>query len=238
MTLRALEDFLARAFDEHGLRRLVRDLPGGEPVLRQLPGAAASPEVLVVAVVDALRRHGLLSHELFAALTRERPRRAAEIAALAASFAAPASTEPGVAAVPAPAASPARRTVVVLRGYDGLPAAERVQRGLLAQLADVDVLICRIREWSAQDTEPPTVACVVLFTSEFMKAPERHGPLQDLAARSGLRVFPVLVGGIGWHETVLGRLPPLPTNGVPIRRWKDGEAAWAEVLAGLARDLR
>lgn len=73
---------LSRTFDTKGLRRFITTLPGGDLVEAELPGDHAGTLEVVQAFVETGLRHGLYDDDFFARLTRERPRWAAEIAAI------------------------------------------------------------------------------------------------------------------------------------------------------------
>jgi hypothetical protein len=46
-------------------------------------------------------------------------------------------------------------------------------------------------------------------------------------------VAPVIVEDCGWRETLLGKVPALPADGLPPGAWPDAEAGWEDVTQGL-----
>lgn len=87
MKSKKLADTLMAMFSGEELRRLMRYTFGPE-VTSALPAADTSLATLANAVVEVLEKHNLVDAELFDVLRRERPRRRAEIDALAALWAA------------------------------------------------------------------------------------------------------------------------------------------------------
>jgi tetratricopeptide (TPR) repeat protein len=79
-----LEKLLISLLTEADVRRIVRLLPGGEDMHAELPGTGVSLTALVHQAVSVLERHGQLDGAFFEVLGAERPRRNAEIRALAA----------------------------------------------------------------------------------------------------------------------------------------------------------
>ena len=233
---RSLVEFLTSAFTPEELRLFIRVLPEGEQLVRALP-LGGTPHLFASEVVQALRRHGSLNHEFFTRLAHQRPRLAAEIHQLAAANGVPQEV-PGHARA---AAVPGERACLILvRAGDGLEPAQNLQRDLIRLLPELDVQILRVAEWSAEFAQPPTVACAVLFTREFMQSPRRDPLLREILEQhrlGALRALPVLVASTRWRATPFGRLPPLPSNSVPVEEWNDPNTAWAEVIRDLVRAL-
>lgn len=88
----ALHQLLLSLFSADELRRFIRYMPGGESVISQLPGPGASPASLADSAVEVLERHGLVTPEFFQHALAERPRRAADIHAVAQLWQAPRAT--------------------------------------------------------------------------------------------------------------------------------------------------
>lgn len=84
--IRQLRTLLLHAFSASEMRRLIRSLPGSADLHLHLPGPTAAPAALADAIVDVLQRHERIDTDFFALLRRERPRRAAEIDAVARRF--------------------------------------------------------------------------------------------------------------------------------------------------------
>lgn len=78
-----LEHLLTDLFNERELRRFIYYLPGGNQMSRQLPGPSATLEEYAHEAVKLLHRQGRVDEHLFQALREARPKRAAEIEALA-----------------------------------------------------------------------------------------------------------------------------------------------------------
>jgi tetratricopeptide (TPR) repeat protein len=79
-----LEKLMLSLFSEAEVRKVVRLLPDGDRMHAELPGAIASPSVLVHEAVSVLERHGRIDEHFVALLLEERPARADAIRALAA----------------------------------------------------------------------------------------------------------------------------------------------------------
>lgn len=45
----------------------------------------------------------------------------------------------------------------------------------------------------------------------------------------GARVLPILVRALDWQHGPLGKLRPLPSDGRPVAKWRDKNAAWGDV---------
>src|SRR5437763_7466757 len=50
------------------------------------------------------------------------------------------------------------------------------------------------------------------------------------------RVIPIILRPVDWKSTPFGKLPVLPTNGIPIKRWQDSDEAFLNVARGI-RDI-
>lgn len=236
----SLYEFMLDAFDGIGLRIFLAGLPHGDELLRQLPGDPVSLKERMFAAVELLRRHGLLDRDFFQRLALERPARRAEIERIAASFGSTARLPPQPPPS-APTTAAERPALVLVRAGDGLVAAERLQRDLERLLPGLDVHILRVSEWSPEIAGPPTAACAVLFTRELMQSPALTPllrELRELHQLGALRVMPVLVTPTRWRTGPLGRLTPLPANGVAVEEARDAETAWAEILLGLVRNVQ
>ena len=85
----ALHRLLLSLFSADELRRFIRYMPGGESVISDLPGPGASPASLADSAVELLGHHGLVTPEFFQHVLAERPRRAADIQAVAQLWQAP-----------------------------------------------------------------------------------------------------------------------------------------------------
>ena len=81
-----LTALLLSMFSASELRRLVRWMRDGDALSAALPGANASPMQVATDVVEVLHRSGALDASFFALLREERPRRVAEINAVAQRF--------------------------------------------------------------------------------------------------------------------------------------------------------
>lgn len=75
---RALEQLLLSMFSADELRRFVR-YHTSRDIAAELPEKTVSAAALVVAVIEAIERHGMLDDAFWAALRSERPRRRADI---------------------------------------------------------------------------------------------------------------------------------------------------------------
>jgi hypothetical protein len=82
----ALTDLLASLFSADEFRRWIRRDSDVAAILDALPGEVASSSALFADAVAALARHGLIDGAFFAGLRAERPRRAADIDDVAASW--------------------------------------------------------------------------------------------------------------------------------------------------------
>lgn len=76
---RALFDLLTSLFSADELRRVVRFLPDGDVLSNALPGQGVSFASLCEALIDELRRRGMLNATFFDRLREERPRRVKDI---------------------------------------------------------------------------------------------------------------------------------------------------------------
>ena len=65
---------------------------------------------------------------------------------------------------------------------------------------------------------------------EMTRALERH------AARQA-RVIPGIVRECAWHETPLGKLQALPTDGKAVTTWPERDSAWRNVAGGIEKVL-
>lgn len=79
-----LQDLLQTSCTVNEMRQLVRHLPGGLEL--HLPEGSARPAEFAWELVQLLTRHNALDDQFFAAFIAERPRRRAEIAAVAAKY--------------------------------------------------------------------------------------------------------------------------------------------------------
>jgi len=233
-----LSELLLSLFSADELRRFVRYLPDGDTLVRSLPGANASPAQLAAEVVQELDRHGLIQDLLFARLAEQRPRRAREIDALRLQF-----DIHTAGPLQSPAAKPGEPPqVVVLGDASGLDAVDILRRHLASWVTrgHISLDTIDIGEWSPELVERPGSVCVLLLTAGLLARLDIQDQLRDLMAlqRVGkLQLVPVLVTPTRWRTTILGRLPPLPANGIPVSTWGDPDAAWSEVLQGIARAL-
>jgi len=64
------------------------------------------------------------------------------------------------------------------------------------------------------------------WSNELKKAMERHD-------HGSARVIPVIIRPCDWKSAPFGKLQVLPSNGVPVTRWPDKDAAWLEVAKGI-----
>ena len=237
---RELADLLRSLFSADELRRFLRYLPGGDRLVAELPALGASLAILTQDAVDLLKRQGLIDAALFEGLKAERPRRALEIEQVARAWSLPVTSEPRAA----PAASGDRPGVIFIHADDGLQAAEHLRSQLLKQMHrhPLDALIVHAEEWLPVYAQPPSVLSLVLFSPKLLEPRQPHveAMLRHLLTeqrRSTHQVIPILMERTQWRTTALGRLPPLPSNGVPMREWHDRDAAWADVVQGITRSL-
>lgn len=77
--LPALEALLLSMFSLPELQRLVRYLPMGEQLSRQLPTGAVAPAHYVTQLLQTLERQGALDNDFFDAIRQARPRRVGEL---------------------------------------------------------------------------------------------------------------------------------------------------------------
>ena len=76
---RDLSNLLLSLFSADELRRWLQYLPGGEALVKRLPGANASPASLASEAVAELERDGMIDEVFWARLRDERPRRRSDI---------------------------------------------------------------------------------------------------------------------------------------------------------------
>ena len=107
---RLAEKTILRMFSADELRRIVRYLPDGQRLSAHLPGRGSAPIDLVHSTIDLMESHGVWS-ALITEMRRERPRRIAEVEALARAL------QPPIAA-PTPPPSPTAPPTVPAGGYD------------------------------------------------------------------------------------------------------------------------
>lgn len=233
-----LVEFLTSAFNANELRRLVLFLPNGNSIFSMLPAGEASLDQLALETVLTLERHGLVDHAFFTRLLELRPKRAAEIIKLAAQrdHRATNGPPPGVA----PAGEPQR--LIVLCDGTALAAVDILRRHLETWVDRRQILLdpIYIEEWSSDLPGLAGSLCLILVTAGLLITPQIDDSVRSLMAlhRGGtLRLLPVLVTPSRWRTTALGRLPPLPANGMPISAWPDADLAWAEVVHGISRAL-
>lgn len=81
-----LEAMLLDHFTDTELRRFILGLDDGAHLLRDLPGASATPRELASALVSLLQRQGRLDEAFFLRLTQARPRRHVDVVVAAAGF--------------------------------------------------------------------------------------------------------------------------------------------------------
>ena len=63
---------------------------------------------------------------------------------------------------------------------------------------------------------------------EIKRALERH-------ERGEARVIPVILRPVDWHESLFGKLEPLPTDRKPVTKWADREEALMNVAQGIRK---
>ena len=69
---------------------------------------------------------------------------------------------------------------------------------------------------------------------EMKRALERH-------EAGTARIIPVIVRDVNWSPAPFAKLSALPTDGRPVKRWTDRDAAWRNVVEGIeaaANELR
>lgn len=81
--LQALVDFIAEAFDDLELTQFVRSLPEGSRLLLQMKRGSASSLEVADHLVVLLHRQGILDHQFFKKLARERPHRIDDVQLIA-----------------------------------------------------------------------------------------------------------------------------------------------------------
>lgn len=82
-SLPQLNELLLHLFESNELRRFLRSLPDGEALLARLPPSTATSRQLTQSATALLSQHGMLDRRFFEELIRVRPRRQAEIRAVA-----------------------------------------------------------------------------------------------------------------------------------------------------------
>jgi len=125
--MRSLKDFLIECFTEGEIRQLAF-FHGGPDVAAQLPGAAASTDVLAWALVEALSHRALIDEAFFMELERQRERLVERIRALKLGFASDGNSPSGAAGGTHLGKARTRRAAAapVVPGAGSAPAAEPV----------------------------------------------------------------------------------------------------------------
>lgn len=233
-----LTEFLLGAFTAEELRRFVRFGPEGDRLVHELPDGSVSPATFADTVVEVLLRRGLVDEELFQRLSEARPRRAREVRALQVEL----IGERGPAPASRELKQEERPVVVVLCDGDGIAAVDVLRRHIEGGVrrGRFELHIIHVDEWSLELGILIGSLCLVLLTPGLLDGERAQERLRELMAahRKGLlRAVPVLAVPTRWRTTALGRLSPLPANGIPISTWTDADAAWAEVVQGVLRAL-
>lgn len=195
----ALFDLLLRMFSADELRRLVR-YHFDDELAAQLPGPTTAA-ALTHAVVDHLARRGLLDANFFARLRHERPRRSAEIDALARRW---------HAAPPAAAASPDPRAVQAVRRS----VLNHPNQVLFVVSADLDHLHQTVHDALSRLLHGPTLRTVPLQAQHDEEAVWRGSGAPSPSTRSGTAAELTLV--LDAEGRPLGE--PDPTQQAEIRR--------------------
>lgn len=124
------------------------------------------------------------------------------------------------------------------------PLADELRRHLQPLVCDGTLAI-----WGASDVPPGAdleaemarrmdaaqlilllISADALASMEFLGQMSRAMALSE-AARA--RCLPVLVRDALWQQTALGRLQPLPVDGIPVIRWSNRDQAWVAVAAAI-----
>jgi TIR domain len=78
---------------------------------------------------------------------------------------------------------------------------------------------------------PAFVSSVYCYGKEMKRALERH-------ARKSAHVIPVILRPVAWQLTPLGELLALPTDGKPVTKWSNRDAAFLDVVTGIETALQ
>ena len=105
--------------------------------------------------------------------------------------------------------------------YDGkIDAGEEIDREIDANLAKSDIILLLISAAFMNST--------YCWDVEMARALQRHHNGEAC-------VIPIIVRPVedGWQRTVFGQLKALPTDGKPVTKWANRDAAWADVANGI-----
>lgn len=80
---------------------------------------------------------------------------------------------------------------------------------------------------------------LLLISSDFLDSygPEIERALERHHADDAV-VVPVLLRRCHWEATELGKLTPLPKNGVPVKSWQDHDEAFYDIVQGIEAIVR
>ena len=53
-----------------------------------------------------------------------------------------------------------------------------------------------------------------------------------------MRVIPVILRDVNWHEAPFHYLQVLPRDGKPVTLWSDRDSAWRDVSEGIERSIQ
>lgn len=95
-------------------------------------------------------------------------------------------------------------------------------------------------EWKREIEKHLSTASIILLlvSADFMVPGEVFNLAMQALAKNdppGIHTIPVLLRAVDWEDSDLGKLSPLPSNGIPVRSWTNRDDAYRDIATGIRK---